>query len=246
MPGDEVPSFQLTSALTGFGREFMGGYIAASSDPNTYGRITVLRFPTNTQTPGPVQVQQVYRNTQEVSQRITLIGAANVKFGNLLTLPLENGLLYVEPVYAQASAASGRSYPQLNLVLVFYGSRVGLGASIEDALKNAANSDLVVVPSDPGTPTTPSESATGTDSGSVGTTGTTTTTATLPSNANEALADVSDALNALDQAKQTGSFEEIGKAQDALNAAVEAYLTIAGAAPGTSDSGTTGATSTGG
>ena len=246
LPGESTASFQLTSALTGFERQFMGGYIAGSSDPDTYGKITVLRFPGGTTTPGPVQVQQVLRNNQEISRNLNLIGLVNVKFGNLLPLPLENGLLYIEPVYAQASASGGQSYPQLNLVLVWYGSRVGLGNSIETALENAAQSSPATVPPADGSGAT----TTPPTSGSAG--GTTTAQPSLPADAASALNQVDQALNAVKAAQQGGSFAQIGAAQDALNAALSNYLNIVGtgAAPtsGTpSDSPTTDTgTTTGG
>ena len=122
--------------LTGFQREFMSAYVAASSDPENYGKLTVLDLPTSTQTPGPTQVQQLFRTTQEVSSLVTLStqqGGARVIFGNLLTLPVNDGLLYVEPFYIQGQASS-TSFPQLNRVLVWYAGRVGVGQTLTQAL----------------------------------------------------------------------------------------------------------------
>ncbi len=242
LPGQNKSSFQLTSALTGFNRDFMGGYLAASSDPADYGKLTVLRFPTNATTPGPAQVQQVFRNNKVVANQVTLLGPANVKYGNLLTLPLNGGLLYVEPVYVQVPSAAGRAYPQLNLVLVWYGNRVGVGSSIEGALATAAASTPVAVP-DPNTPGggTNTSGATGTDLGSAGGGGggAPSTTQTLSPDAAGALAQVQQALTDLDSAKQTGSFADIGAAQDRLNAAVQNYLTLSLPASGSAAAPTT-------
>src|SRR6476659_9760177 len=159
LPGEEGSEFQLTSVLTGFQREFMSAYVSASSDPNDYGKLTVLRLPTSTQTPGPTQVQQLFRTTQEVSSLVTLStqqGGARVIFGNLLTLPVNDGLLYVEPFYIQGQASS-TSFPQLNRVLVWYANRVGVGQTLSQALSAAAKSAPVQTPaigSDPlNTPT---------------------------------------------------------------------------------------------
>ncbi len=237
--------FQLTSALTGFNRDFMGGYIAASSDPQNYGTLTVLRFPTNTTTPGPAQVQQVFRNNKLVANQVTLLGPSNVKYGNLLTLPLSGGLLYVEPLYLQTQSTGGRAYPQLNLVLVWYGNRVGVGSSIKEALQNAAVS-APVSPTDPATSTggtTPPS-----DTGSAGVTGpaATTTPPTLSGDIAVALSQVNSALLGLEGAKKSGSFADIGAAQDALNAAVKNYLTLTSGALATSATqSTTGASVTG-
>ena len=232
----DLPSqFQLTSALTGFNRDFMGGYIAASSDPGDYGKITVLRFPTNTTTPGPAQVQQVFRNNKAVANQVTLLGPANVKYGNLLTLPLKGGLLYVEPLYLQTQSTGGRAYPQLNLVLVWYGNRVGVGSSIKGALEDAASSAPVAVDPNPSGTPTPTSGATGTSTSAPNS-----TTVVLPSDAASALAQVTSALDALETAKSNGSsFAVVGAAQDALNAAVENYLNVMGSGTLSTPAGTT-------
>ena len=148
LPGSTKSEFQLTSVLTGFQREFMSAYVAASSDPDTYGQLTVLRLPTSTQTPGPTQVQQLFRTTQEISSLVTLStqqGGSRVIFGNLLTLPVNDGLLYVEPFYIQGQASS-TSFPQLNRVLVWYAGRVGVGQTLQQALTRAAQSAPVQTP----------------------------------------------------------------------------------------------------
>ena len=151
-PGLQTSEFQLTSVLTGFQREFMSAYVSASSDPANYGKLTVLVLPTSTQTPGPTQVQQLFRTTQEISSLVTLStqqGGSRVIFGNLLTLPVNDGLLYVEPFYIQGQSSSS-SYPQLNKVLVWYAGRVGVGNTLKQALANAASSTPVQTPAIPG------------------------------------------------------------------------------------------------
>ena len=100
----------------------------------------MLRLPTSTQTPGPAQVQQLFRTTQEISSLVTLStqqGGSRVIFGNLLTLPVNDGLLYVEPFYIQGQAST-TSFPQLNRVLVWYAERVGVGQTLQQALTAAA------------------------------------------------------------------------------------------------------------
>ena len=89
-------------------------------------------------------------------------GGARVIFGNLLTLPVNDGLLYVEPFYIQGQASS-TSYPQLNRVLVWYAGRVGVGQTLTQALTRAAQSAPVQTPAvgDAGT----AETDPGTDQG---------------------------------------------------------------------------------
>ena len=227
LPGSSKATFQLTSVLTGFQRDFMSAYVSADSDPADYGKLTVLRLPTATQTPGPIQVQQLFRTTQQISSLVTLSQQQNgsrVIFGNLLTLPVNNGLLYVEPFYIQGQASSSSSFPQLNQVLVWYAGHVGVGTTLTQALTRAAQSAPVQTPSNDG-------------SGGVATSGTDTATPTTtapsstaapPADQAAALAQMDSAASALDDAKSSGDLGQIGAASQKLEDAVKAYLALAG------------------
>ncbi|MBE9376626.1 UPF0182 family protein [Saccharopolyspora sp. HNM0983] len=132
--GQNKPQFQLISPLTALRRENLAAWMSASSDPENYGDITVLRLPTNTQTPGPNQVQNQMESTPEVTENRTLFNNPNVTaiFGNQLTLPVAGGLLYVEPIYIQRNEQE--SFPQLARVLVSFGGRVGFAETLPGAL----------------------------------------------------------------------------------------------------------------
>lgn len=93
-------------------REFLSAYMSASSNPESYGQITVPELPPDTQTPGPQQVQMRYPGSPEVSQEINLLrqNQTNIEYGNLPTLPVVGGLPYVEPVYIER-ANQEPSYP---------------------------------------------------------------------------------------------------------------------------------------
>lgn len=225
LPGASAASFQLTSVLTGFQREFMSAYVSASSDPADYGKLTVLRLPTNTQTPGPAQVQQLFRTTSEVSQLVTLSqqqGGSRVIFGNLLTLPVNDGLLYVEPFYIQGQASSASSYPQLNKVLVWYAGRVGVGDNLVEALNKATP---VETPSGSGGTAIPSDGTTITSSST-----SPTTQAAPPADLAAAVSAMDQAASSLEQAKSSGDLARIGQSTQDLENAVKQYLSLASAA----------------
>jgi uncharacterized protein len=134
---DSSASFQLTSAMNRFQRDFLAAYISASSDPSTYGKITVLTIPG--QVNGPKLANNAITTDTAVSQDLGVIGRDNqnrIRWGNLLTLPVaEGGLLYVEPVYASPGASdAASSYPRLIRVAMMYNDRVGYGPTVRDAL----------------------------------------------------------------------------------------------------------------
>lgn len=135
--GGASSSFQLTTAMNRFRRDFLAAYISASSDPATYGRITVLTIPG--QVNGPKLAFNAISTDTAVSQDLGVIGRDNqnrIRWGNLLTLPVgQGGLLYVAPVYASPGASdAASSYPRLIRVAMMYNDKVGYGPTVRDAL----------------------------------------------------------------------------------------------------------------
>jgi uncharacterized membrane protein (UPF0182 family) len=130
------PEFQLTSPMTVFSpsgqnQVNLAAYISADCDPGPdYGRITVLKVVGGGAIQGPGQVANVFRTNSRISSDITLLGRgeSNVVHGNLLTLPLGDSFLYVEPLYVEST------YPVLSRVLVTYGNQIGYAANLQDAL----------------------------------------------------------------------------------------------------------------
>ena len=134
---DNSASFQLTSAMNRFRRDFLAAFISASADPATYGQITVLTIPG--QVNGPKLAFNAISTDTAVSQDLGVIGRDNqnrIRWGNLLTLPVgQGGLLYVAPVYASPGASdAASSYPRLIRVAMMYNDKVGYGPTVSDAL----------------------------------------------------------------------------------------------------------------
>lgn len=146
---DNSASFQLTSALNRFQRDFLAAYVSASSDPETYGKITVLTVPGTVQ--GPKLVNNAITTDNQVSSHVGIIKNQNIlKWGNLLTLPVANGgLLFVEPLYASPGQGDQSSYPRLIRVGMYYNGKVGYATTVRDAL------DMVFGPGAGATATAP-------------------------------------------------------------------------------------------
>src|SRR4051812_7658203 len=238
-PGAELASFQLTSALNAFNRENLSSFISASSDPNDYGKIQVLKLPGNTPFRGPQQVQQSFITNNQVRPDLTLFNSAESQavFGNLLTLPIGgSGLLYVEPLYVQGTGQN--SFPLLQKVLVNYGDKVGYGNTLQDALDQvfgpgagttATNGGTTTPPTGgTATPTSPAAPTTSPPSGGAG--------ASNPA-MDQAVAGIKSALDALKAAQSSGDFEGQGKALADLQKAVTAYQNAQQAAASASPTG---------
>lgn len=242
--GEGKPTFQLTSALTGLQRQYLASWMSVSSDPGDYGTIRVLRLPPASganQVDGPVQVQNRFQSDPRVAQDRTLLNNPNVIpiYGNLITLPVADGFLYVEPVYIRQR--NQLSYPQLARVLVSYGAKIGFASTLNEALDQvfgagtgaaATTPPLGDTSTPPTTPTTP------------------TSPTTPPANSggsnpalDKAVADIQAALSQLKAAQQSGNFTDQGAALSALDAATKEYTA---AKPTTTPPASSGANQPGG
>ncbi|MDO8306959.1 MAG: UPF0182 family protein [Actinomycetota bacterium] len=148
MPDQEAPTFSLTTTFAPQRRQTLAAFMAVDSAPGDgYGTIRVLQLPSNTTIPGPQQVQNNFESDSVVASQLSLLrqGGSEVELGNLLSLPFNGGLLYVEPVFIRA-AQDG--YPLLRKVLVGYGSTVALENSLDVALAKVfgASPDATVDP----------------------------------------------------------------------------------------------------
>lgn len=134
----------------------LAAYMAVNSDATSedYGTISVLQLP-NEPSGGPLQIANTFSTNTEISDALLpyTTGDAQTVPGNLLTLPIGDEFMYVQPMYTRRSGAS--NFPILRFVLVSYENRVGIGSTLVGAIENALTSDPV---DDNGQPVTPSES----------------------------------------------------------------------------------------
>ncbi|MET8389950.1 UPF0182 family protein [Streptosporangium canum] len=137
MPDTTAPTFSLTTTFVPRQGPNLAAFMAVDATPGPdYGKLRILRMPSNTTIPGPGQVQNNFQNKFSGELNLLGLGQAKVRYGNLLTLPFANGLVYVEPVYVEIAAASGQEpYPILRRVLVSYGDKVGSADTLEAALQ---------------------------------------------------------------------------------------------------------------
>jgi uncharacterized membrane protein (UPF0182 family) len=227
-PGQAEPTFQLTSAMTLLRRQFLAAWVSVSSDPADYGQFRVLRLPTEEQPKGPVQVQNEFETTDQVTENRTLFQNpnVNVRYGNLLTLPVADGLLYVEPIYIEQKDEN--AFPQLARVLVYFGGRVGFEPTLRGALEEIFGKGAGGEATPPDTGEQPPDT-------------TPPDTATPPTNPNpgdnpavdKAVQDIGTALDQLKAAQASGDFAAQGNALAALEKAVGEYEAATGAPPAT-------------
>jgi len=136
MPGEDKSVFSLTSTFAPQRRPSLAGFLAVNSDANSnYGKITLLQLPSQTTIPGPVQAQNLFESDAAISSELSLLrrGGSNVVLGNLLSLPIGGGILYVQPVYVESVGVGG--FPLLRKVQVGFGQKVVLADTLAEGLR---------------------------------------------------------------------------------------------------------------
>jgi uncharacterized membrane protein (UPF0182 family) len=227
-------SFQLTSAMNRFRRDFLAAFVSASSDPATYGKITVLTIPG--QVNGPKLAFNAISTDTAVSQDLGVIGRDNqnrIRWGNLLTLPVgQGGLLYVTPVYASPGTSDAAStYPRLIRVAMMYNDKVGYGPTVSSALDGIFGAGAGATATGPAPAVGPGqpdadETAAALVPAAVPETPDAPPAALPPGGATlspakaAALAEVDSAMTAVQQAQRSGNFAQYGEALQRLDEAM--------------------------
>jgi uncharacterized membrane protein (UPF0182 family) len=235
LPGQDDPTFSLYSTYipgsgTAESRGVLTGYLAVDADAGStagtkradYGKLRLLVLPRDSIVNGPTQVQAQFQSDATIKSQLNLLniggaGGSSVVPGNLLTIPVGGGLLYVEPVYVKSS--SGASYPLLRKVLTSFGTKV----AFEDTLDQSLNT---LFGGDSGTDTPDSSAGSGTTGGS--TTPTTGSGATDNAALQKALAAAKQALADRSAAYAKNDLVAAAQADKDLQAAIADALAAQG------------------
>ncbi len=140
--------FLLLQPMVPTNRPNMIAWVAAHNDPATYGHVDVFNFPGNSTIYGPLQMQSLVQANKEISRDLTLWSTqgSTVTMGNLLVVPLQQSILYVQPVYVQSA---NNPLPVLQKVVVASPGQVVWGDTLEDALKQLVSGGGVIPAASP-------------------------------------------------------------------------------------------------
>ena len=236
-------------------RQILTGYLAVDSEAGNvagkpaegYGKLRLLTLPKDSTVPAPGQVQNTFNSDSTISTQLNILKSGNstVINGNLLTVPVGGGLLYVQPVYVQSS--TGTKIPLLRKVLVSFGDKVGyadtLGEALDQVFSGDSGVDLDEEVPDTGVPTTPvpptdGETPPATETPAptetpVPTEPTAPATPPAPGTPREqldaALQAANQAMKDSEAALTAGDFAKYGEAQKRLNDALQKALEAEGA-----------------
>ncbi len=134
LPGHDREEFILMTPFTPSTKNNMIAWLAAKNDQPEYGELVVYKFPKEKLIFGPMQIEARIDQDSEISQQLTLWGqkGSTVIRGNLLVIPIEESIIYVEPLYLRAETGE---IPELKRVIISNGTDVVIGENLEEALE---------------------------------------------------------------------------------------------------------------
>lgn len=140
LPDEKKAEFINMIPFTPKSKQNMTAIMMARNDGNRYGQLLVYKFPKNKTVYGPMQIEaQIDQNT-EISKEFSLWNSSGSKYrrGDLFVIPINNSIMYVEPVYLEAS---NQAIPEMKRVIVAYGDKIAYESTLEDALADLFGED---------------------------------------------------------------------------------------------------------
>jgi uncharacterized protein len=160
LPGEPKAEFVLLIPFTPSKKDNLAAWLAARSDPPHYGKLVVYNFPKQKLIYGPRQIEARIDQDSFISQQLSLWSqrGSQVIRGNLLVVPIERSLVYVEPLYI---AAEQGQLPELKRVIVGFGDRIAMEETLDGALARVfgGESPRAAVEASPGPPVGPEAEA---------------------------------------------------------------------------------------
>lgn len=142
LAGEKKEEFILMVPFTPARKDNMIAWLAARCDAPHYGKLLVYNFPKKRLIYGPSQIEARINQDADISQQLSLWDqrGSNVNRGSLLVIPIENSLLYVEPLYLVAEEGK---IPELKRVIVGFGDKIAMAETLEQSLEEIFGGSVI-------------------------------------------------------------------------------------------------------
>jgi len=152
LPTDDDISYLVLQPFTPLDRDIMVSFLVAKSDADAYGELISYEMPRGSDVDGPAQVSALINQNTEISEQFTLLGQGGSKVvqGNMLVVPIEESILYVQPVYLRAVLESGIELPEFRRVVVAFEGHIVMRETLAQALNDVFGEAPAVVEPDGG------------------------------------------------------------------------------------------------
>lgn len=140
LPDEKKAEFINMIPFTPKSKQNMTAIMMARNDGNRYGQLLVYKFPKNKTVYGPMQIEAQIDQNAEISKEFSLWNSSGSKYrrGDLFVIPINNSIMYVEPVYLEAS---NQAIPEMKRVIVAYGDKIAYESTLADALADLFGED---------------------------------------------------------------------------------------------------------
>lgn len=134
LPGSDKLEFLLMQPYTPVNKDNLIAWLAAKNDEENYGELILFQFPKQKLVYGPMQIESRISQDSEISKELNLWDqrGSSVIRGNLLVIPIEDSLLYIEPIYIKA--ANENSLPEVKRIIVAYNDEIVMEETLEESL----------------------------------------------------------------------------------------------------------------
>ncbi len=154
LDGQESEELFLTIPYTLANKDNMVAWLAVQNEWDSYGKLHIYKFPKDVNIYGPMQVENRINADMQISKELNLWsqGGSQVIRGNMIVVPIQNSILYVEPIYIASSNKT--TLPELKQVAVAYDEKIVMKSTLQDALyalfgEKAPENSLQLTPIEP-------------------------------------------------------------------------------------------------
>ena len=232
LPGESKAEFVSTLPYSPKGKQNMTALLLNRNDGENYGKLVLYRFPKSKTVYGPMQIEAQINQNTKISQDFSLWSNAGTAYsrGNLFVIPVEDSLLYVEPIYLNAS---NTAIPEVKRIIVAYGDKIAYEPTFAEALVSLFGKDVSKEEQNTGTSTSAN---TGTPSGNTGTTNNTNNSVDSGSqnDQNQLIQQATQAYENAQNALADGDWVTYGQYMAELQEALDALGQSAGITTGSS------------
>ncbi len=201
LPEEREEEFVLSVPYTPKGKPNMTALLVARNDKENYGKLVIYKLPKQKNIYGPMQIEARIDQDTNISKEFSLWGQQGSSYirGNILTIPIEDSLIYVEPIYLRAS--NENSLPEVKRVIVAYGDRIAYEETLDAALTSLFGAAVEAQP-EPNEPQTP-------------------ITGDTPDNIRDLINRANDLFNTSQESQRAGDWGEYGRNLDELQRILE-------------------------
>jgi uncharacterized membrane protein (UPF0182 family) len=209
LPGEKKAEFVNSIPFTPSDKQNLSGLLMARNDGEHYGQLVLFKLPKSKVTYGPEQIESLIDQNTEISKEFSLWDSNGSKYtrGNMFVIPIDDSLLYVEPVYLEAT---NTSIPEVKRVIVAYGDKIAYEPTLAEALDAMFGEGA-------------GEGYSGETSGNARKTSSTSASSAAKAGSSRAelIEDAQDAFDKAQEARKDGDWAEYGSYLDKMEKALE-------------------------